>query len=161
MPSYTVRRACAEDRQDFIDLSWAFTQFQAKSFGIPERLPEITAPRQQQASARLDSQDDIHPIWLAHQGDRAIGYISAEVYEPDAVSENEAGSVGFIDEVFVVLEQRGGGIATALMQTAMEWLRAQAVSRVALHVYSGNEHALRLYERMGFSVFALSLDRRL
>ena len=161
MPTYTIRRACAEDRQSFINLSWAFTQFQAKSFGIPERLSEIMAPRQQQAVVRLDSQDDIHPVWLAHQGDRAIGYLTAEVYEPDAASENEAGPVGFIDEVFVVPEHRGGGIATALMNTAIEWLNEQAIGRVVLHVYSRNEHALQLYERMGFSVFALSLERQL
>ena len=161
MPDYTIRRACAKDRQDFVDLSRAFTQFQARSFGIPERLPEITAPRQQQSSARLDSQDASHPIWLAHQDDRAIGYLIAEVYEPEAASENEVGPTGFIDELFVVAEQRGGGVATALMQTAVEWLRVQAVSRVVLHVYSRNENALHLYERMGFSVFALSLERQL
>jgi GNAT superfamily N-acetyltransferase len=161
VPSYTIRRACVEDRPNFIYLSWSFTQFQAESFGIPERLPEIMAPREHQAATRFDSQDDMHPIWFAYQGDHAIGYLIAEVYEPDAASENEAGPVGFIDEVFVVPEQRGGGVATALMQTAIEWLRAQAVSRVVLHVYSRNENAVQLYERMGFSVFALSLERRL
>lgn len=161
MPSYIIRRASAEDRQIFVDLSWSFTQFQAESFANPARLPEIMAPRKQQATARFDSQDDTHPIWLAYKGDSAVGYLVAEVYEPDAASENESGPVGFIDEVFVLPEQRGGGIATAMMQTAMEWLRAEAIGRVVLHVYSRNKNAVRLYERMGFSVFAQSLERQL
>jgi GNAT superfamily N-acetyltransferase len=161
VPVFTIRRASTEDRGSVIDLAWAFTQVQTESYGMPERLPAIMEPRRQQACERFDAQDDRRPIWIAHQGDHAIGYLSAEIYEPDAASENESGPVGFIDELFVVPEHRGQGIATALLRTALEWVRAEAVSRVVLHVYSRNDNALRFYERMGFSVFALSLERQL
>jgi ribosomal protein S18 acetylase RimI-like enzyme len=47
-------------------------------------------------------------------------------------------------------QQRGGGIAEALVEAVVEWARAAGRARVLLDVGDWNVAAIRLYERLGF-----------
>ncbi len=44
----------------------------------------------------------------------------------------------------------GSGVGARLMQTAVDYARAQGKRRLLLGVYSGNERALAFYQRQGF-----------
>ena len=46
---------------------------------------------------------------------------------------------------------RGKGIGEALVDALVRWAKAQGAEHVALDVREGNERAIRLYERCGFS----------
>ncbi len=54
---------------------------------------------------------------------------------------------------------RGRGVGTALLQAAEDWARGQGVERMALDLDAANEGALRLYERHGYTVHALEMDK--
>lgn len=56
----------------------------------------------------------------------------------------------YISNVAVAPAYRRQGIARALVQTALERLRAQRVERVLLNVRPGNLGAQKLYEQLGF-----------
>ncbi|GAA0308792.1 ribosomal protein S18 acetylase RimI-like enzyme [Gracilibacillus halotolerans] len=64
---------------------------------------------------------------------------------------------GFIYELFVLEEFRGNGVSKQLMKTAIDELRQHGYSEVRLSAYAGNQ-AIKLYEKMGFNIRAVSMS---
>jgi ribosomal protein S18 acetylase RimI-like enzyme len=56
----------------------------------------------------------------------------------------------FINTLWVAERYRGEGLADALMDVAAEWAAGEGLSRLSLHVWRGNERAVRFYRRHGF-----------
>jgi aminoglycoside 6'-N-acetyltransferase len=54
---------------------------------------------------------------------------------------------------------RGNGVGTALLRAAEDWARAHGAERMILDLDVNNTGALRLYEREGYVVEALSMDK--
>ncbi|MEY9979044.1 GNAT family N-acetyltransferase [Lysinibacillus sp. RC79] len=67
---------------------------------------------------------------------------------------------GFIYELFVKETFRGRGISKELMNVAIENLRQEGYSEVRLSAYVGN-NAIKLYEKMGFSLRTVSMKLQL
>ncbi|MGE8000007.1 N-acetyltransferase family protein [Lysinibacillus sp. NPDC093190] len=67
---------------------------------------------------------------------------------------------GFIYELFVKETFRGRGISKELMHVAIEQLRQEGYSEVRLSAYVGN-NAIKLYEKMGFSLRTVSMKLQL
>src|SRR5690625_4551204 len=64
---------------------------------------------------------------------------------------------GFIYELFVLEEFRGNGVSKQLMKTAVDELRHNGYSEVRLSAYAGNQ-AIKLYEKMGFTIRTVSMS---
>ena len=94
----------------------------------------------------LDSPDDC--IFVAEKDGRVTGYVYAAL-EPLSWKELR-GPAGFIHDVAVEEEARRCGIATQLMQAAVEWLRERGAPRVILGSAAPNEAARTLFRRLGF-----------
>lgn len=62
-----------------------------------------------------------------------------------------AGRVALLDELYVVPEQRGRGIGTAVVQLLLSVSRARDVDLIEINVDEGDVDAQRFYERLGFS----------
>ena len=58
----------------------------------------------------------------------------------------------WLEDVFVSDDARGTGLGRALVEAAIERARARGCRRIELDVQEDNEHAIRLYEKCGFSV---------
>jgi ribosomal protein S18 acetylase RimI-like enzyme len=71
-----------------------------------------------------------------------------------------APDLAYIEALAVAEEERGKGIGTLLIESAMEWTQAQRRTRIALHVLNSNTGAQRLYQRMGFQPWDLTPTRR-
>ena len=82
--------------------------------------------------------------FLAYDGTHAGGLV-AGIREPDA-PEGERHVVSF----WVAPDQRGRGVAAALLTSIIDWARADGAHVVSLWVVDGNEPATRLYVRHGF-----------
>lgn len=67
---------------------------------------------------------------------------------------------GFIYELFVKETYRGKGISKVLMNIAIEQLRQEGYAEVRLSAYVGN-HAIKLYEKMGFSYRTVGMNLKL
>jgi aminoglycoside 6'-N-acetyltransferase len=61
--------------------------------------------------------------------------------------------------IAVAPEWRGRGVGTALMQAAEDWARAHGAERMVLDLNAANEGARRLYERLGYEVHSLDMDK--
>ena len=59
----------------------------------------------------------------------------------------------------VAPDWRGRGVGSALMRAAEAWAREQGAERMTLDLDAANDGALRLYERLGYTVHALEMDK--
>jgi ribosomal protein S18 acetylase RimI-like enzyme len=96
-------------------------------------------------------------IFVAERAGAIVGYVYTGV---EARSWKELRDVaGFIHDVVVAPEARGGGIATRLIETAAAWLGARGVPRVMLWTAEKNQDAQRLFERLGFRRTMIEMTR--
>jgi ribosomal protein S18 acetylase RimI-like enzyme len=65
--------------------------------------------------------------------------------------------IGFIYELYVKQEFRGKGISKQLMKSAIDYLKLEGYPEIRLGVFAGN-HAIQLYEKMGFSVRNITMS---
>ena len=68
-------------------------------------------------------------------------------------------AAGFIHDVVVTPEARGGGAGTRLLEAAAEWLEAAGAPRVMLATAHRNQNARRLFERLGFRPTMIEMTR--
>ena len=98
-------------------------------------------------------------VFVAERAGEVAGYVYAGI-EPLSWKElrDEA---GFIHDIVVDEPHRGGGIATALIETASLWLKAKGVPRVILWTAESNHAAKRLFEQTGFRRTMIEMTREL
>lgn len=100
------------------------------------------AYREQQLGRRL--------MLVADCNNFPIGHLFIQFINPGDGSEGRAYLYSFrVMEMF-----RGQGIGTRLMQEAETIIRQRGYSRVTISVAKANPDAKRLYERLGYQVFA-------
>ncbi len=77
-----------------------------------------------------------------------LGYVYAGV-EPLSWKELR-GEAGFIHDIVVDETGRRSGLAAALIQHALDWLRAHGMPRAILWTADQNHAAQQLFTRVGF-----------
>jgi RimJ/RimL family protein N-acetyltransferase len=80
----------------------------------------------------------------------AVGLLGV-THEPDT-----SPLVRYIEYLWVAPPYRRTGIASGMLATALDYLRATGVRTALLWILDGNEAAMRLYERVGFVRTSLS-----
>ena len=67
---------------------------------------------------------------------------------------------GFIYELFVIKEFRGNGISKRLMRAGIDHLKQAGYSEIRLSAFAGNQ-AIKLYEKLGFSIRTVTMSLQL
>ncbi|MFP5246336.1 MAG: N-acetyltransferase family protein [Thermoanaerobaculia bacterium] len=98
-------------------------------------------------------------VLIAENDGAIVGYVYVAL-EPLSWKELR-GPAGFIHDVLVVDEARGTGVATALMNAAIAWLRERGAPRVILWTAAPNTAAQSLFERFGFRETMLEMTLEL
>jgi ribosomal-protein-alanine N-acetyltransferase len=84
-------------------------------------------------------------VAIAKEGGVLVGFVILHI-------ENiEGGKAGYIVTLDVAPAQRHRGIAGQLMHEAEEQARREGCSALVLHVFTGNESAVRFYASIGFA----------
>ena len=107
--------------------------------------------------SQLDDADSL--VLVAEQDGEAVGYIYAAVEPPSWKELRDR--AGYIHDVLVEEGSRRSGIAEALMNAAIEWLRTRDVPRVVLGTASQNVQAQRLFSRLGFRPTMIEMTKEL
>ena len=105
----------------------------------------------------LDSEEDC--VFVAEHDGEISGYVYAAL-EPLSWKELR-GPAGFIHDVAVSEDARRSGVATKLMNAAMDWLRDHGAPRVILWTSTSNDHAKSLFHGLGFRDTMLEMTREL
>ena len=85
-------------------------------------------------------------IFAAKAGGEIVGFLSVEVHR-------EQQDYIYLEDFSVSASHRSRGIGTALIDRAERYAWQLGIDAVLLHVERSNTAALRLYERLGYSVF--------
>jgi len=104
-------------------------------------------------------QDKDVAVFVAEQSGVVIGYVYAGL-EPQSWKELRE-AAGFVHDVAVAPEAQRTGIASALVESACEWLRSIGAPRVVLWTAEKNESAQRLFTRLGFRRTMIEMTREL
>ena len=103
--------------------------------------------------------DDEVAIFVAEQDGVPVGYVYAGL-EPQSWKELRE-PAGFVHDVVVTGEARRSGVATALMDAAIAWLKSRGVPRVILWTAQQNQAAQTLFARLGFRPTMIEMTREL
>ena len=98
-------------------------------------------------------------VLTAEQQASVVGYVYAGL-EPQSWKELRE-ACGFIHDVVVDERARHTGVAMALIDAAVVWLREQGAPRVVLWTAQQNDGAQRLFERVGFRRTMVEMTREL
>ena len=99
-------------------------------------------------------------LYLLAQTDPGIvGFLEGKIVTPHAVFIHQ--KIFHISIVYVIPESSRRGIATALVQEALEWAWDQGCREADLNVLFANEKARQLYKKLGFTVFQYQLRIKL
>ena len=126
--------------------------------------PDIFIPgRRKYDEAALEAllQDRRRPMWVAEEGGSVLGYCLAMVEETAGQANMADRRVLYIDDLCVDEAYRGRGIGSALCREVMAAARAQGFDSVTLNVWTGNDGARRLYEKLGFAPLKTTMEMRL
>jgi ribosomal protein S18 acetylase RimI-like enzyme len=105
----------------------------------------------------LESDDDC--VFVAERDGAIAGYVYAAL-EPMSWKELR-GPAGFIHDVVVDERARRTGVATKLMNAAIDWLRERGAPRVLLGSAAPNEGAQALFHRLGFRDTMIEMTKEL
>ncbi|MBN1287350.1 MAG: GNAT family N-acetyltransferase [Anaerolineae bacterium] len=140
----TIRKATKEDIPDIVRLRRAM--FEAMGETDPAKLDAVS-----RASAHLLACDleagGVH-IWLAvteSDWPVASGGLTVDRHLP--APNNPSGRIAYIMNMFTHGDYRRQGVARKLMQTMLQWINEQGITKVALHASEDGE---TLYRMLGF-----------
>lgn len=103
--------------------------------------------------------EDTVVVFVAEMDGEVVGYVYAGL-EPQSWKELREES-GFIHDVVVEERGRGKGLATQLIEAAVEWLASRGMPRVVLWTAEPNTDAQRLFTRLGFRRTMVEMTREL
>jgi len=98
-------------------------------------------------------------VLVAERDDVIVGYVWAAV-EPESYKELRA-RAGYIHDILVTDDARGGGAGARLIAAAVDWLREQGMPRVLLWTAAPNDRARKLFEAHGFRATMIEMTREL
>lgn len=103
-------------------------------------------------------QDPNRPIFIADENGLVAGYCFCVLrfYQNDPVMTDRREL--YIDDLCVNEDCRGNGIATKLFHYVRQYAAQQQISMISLNVWSGNDQAMRFYNKMGMSPRSVTMD---
>jgi GNAT superfamily N-acetyltransferase len=143
----TVRRAAMADIETLINLRLAFIMEAGPESGIPES--EFREMVRGYLAEKLPNGEFL--VWLAEEDGQAVGCGALLMLRMPPTAYHPAGLVPYLLNMYTRPEWRGRGIATALVEAMIAYVKTTPAKFISLHAM---EKGRGIYERLGF------IDRR-
>ncbi len=150
--SAVIRRPTEQDLDSLAELVYRFYVFNEEfdpSWATPQNLREQAARR---AAELLKSEDSV--VLVAAKANTIVGYVVGTIEENPLVKVRR---ILVLREIYVRPQERRQGIATQLVNKALEEARKLKASHVAVEFPAGNRIAEELYLKMGFRPYLVRL----
>lgn len=144
MTKIKIRVARKDDKDFIVSLVPRLTEFNLPSWREAKQMNSVDT---EVLSRVLLTNPPESIIFVAEDSDNnRLGFIHLNVSDDYYVSEKH----GHISDIIVAPEGEGRGVGKALMAAGEEWARKQGFKWLTLNVFSHNERARKLYEKMGY-----------
>ena len=138
-PPLSVRDATAGDAAAIAEI---YNQ------GIEDRLATLeTEPRSaEEREAWLAERNARHPVLVALDAERVVGWASLNRFNPRAAYDHVADL-----SIYVARGARGTGVGRVLLARVLDEARRIGFHKMVLAAFPSNTAGMRLYTRMGFT----------
>ena len=127
----------------------------------PNRRLDATVAQDYLAKLLLDLAAHPGAIFIAQDGERAIGWAVVHETEDDIYVVEAERRMAYIAELFVVEAARGRGAGRDLIAACEDWAKARSIPAMLIGVLPGNARARAIYETAGYGAYALQLRKKL
>ena len=144
MTEIKIRLAGQKDKDFIVSLVPRLTGFELPAWRKAEQMNAVDA---EVLSRVLLANPPESIIFIAEDADYVpLGFIHLNISGDYYDSENH----GHISDIIVAPEGEGRGVGKALMNAGEEWAKKQGFKWLTLNVFSRNERARKLYEKLGY-----------
>jgi GNAT superfamily N-acetyltransferase len=120
--------------------------------------PESRCNLKGQIAARLRAESSCALV-AEHDGDGVVGVVFGRIISNKRYTPSQAGQ---IDQAFVRIDHRRGGVGSCLVAELCRFFAAEGVTDISLRYVVGNEEASRFWEELGFAprIVTVGAERR-
>ena len=104
---------------------------------------------------RAWTRSDGDRVWLAFDEGRAVGLLTAPIYEPAPVFEHL--TMIYVDDLYVAPEARGLGVAGRLLDHARRWGTDVGATEIRAGVLASNDAGRAFWARQGATDFSVTV----
>lgn len=150
-----VRRAVVGDEESLARLNQIVLDVH-----VAERPDQFKATSVQELTEWFTSflQNPMVHVWIAEDGGRAVGYVSAVVHERPETTFMPLRRWCELDQIVVDPAWRQRGIARALVLEVIDQARAEGVESVETVSWSFNQQSQQMFQRLGFRPKSVRLE---
>ncbi len=142
---FTIRRATADDLETLVTLR---LKLEYEDHPADEQAPaEMRQALADYLAAALPSEQML--IWVAEADGAIVGTSGLIFFQKPPTEHNPSGREAYILNMYTLPEWRGQGIATALVQTLIAYVRQTPARRIFMYATPAGKP---LYEKLGFAV---------
>jgi GNAT superfamily N-acetyltransferase len=142
---FTIRRATLDDLDEFIQLRLQLFR-ETGDLVSDEVPPDLLEATRTYLLANLPTNRFI--AWIAEVEGILIGISGVVFLEKPPTRPNLSGKEAYVMNMYTVPEWRGKGVATALLQEILQFVKVNTIPRVWLRTTQDAKH---LYEENGFT----------
>ncbi|HEV2339588.1 MAG TPA: GNAT family N-acetyltransferase [Patescibacteria group bacterium] len=153
-----IRKAIKKDKQQLLFLIQQFALYYDQEEIFPKTLmPFIQSKDKEKTLAEFAKkfiEDPQYFTFVAELDGKLVGYICGDIKEKSyRILDKE----GFIEDWFVLKEQRRKGVGNALYRALIATFRKETCNRIGVSAYYANSKAIALYHTLGFLDYDLTL----
>jgi GNAT superfamily N-acetyltransferase len=157
----TLRRATRKDQATVLEFHHALYVEFRDQIAAPEIIP-LFAYKNMEATLKDDVEGLLGArsaaVFLAERGGKALGYISGHI---EVDHRRVLCRRGVVEDWFVHADARGTGVGPRLLQTLLDWFRADGCEVAESGTWAFNQNARKAHAKAGFAEIEIKLRRRL
>jgi len=149
-----------DDKSAILDFMFALQRIEAAF--EPNRRLDARMPEDHYAALIRHVAAHNGKIFIAEdETARALGWAAVHEDEGDIFIRAEERVHGFLAELYVVEASRGAGVGRALIAACEDWARGRGLVSLRIGLLARNADALKVYERAGYTPYALQMRKYL
>lgn len=156
--SVTIRRAGPDDYEDICEMADVMDQPQRE--GLPDRFRKPSGPARLRDRTEKLMRDPDTFLAVAELEGRVAGVANTGLLRMDDHPQKRPITSLLVRGIVVRPELRRQRIATALVEKAIEWARANGATEVQANVYDFNRPAAAFFASLGLAPLSHRLSRR-